>query len=60
MKYNLLNSFVNMKKFFEQPELMVVRTNDDIVTASNIGIGNNPVNSGNQVQGPDRRRSIWD
>ena len=48
-----------MKKYINT-ELQIVRTNNDIVTAS-IGIGNTQVTDPGQIQAPERRRrSIWD
>ncbi len=48
-----------MKKYINA-ELQIVRTNNfDIVTASQIGVNNNPVSDPNSVQAPGRRRSIW-
>ena len=48
-----------MKQYIKA-ELQVVRVNNnDIVTASQLGIGNNTVSNGNQIQAPGRR-SIWD
>ena len=49
-----------MAKTYINAELQIVRmNNNDIVTASQLGIGTNTVNSGTQVQAPGRR-SIWD
>ena len=48
-----------MKKYFDA-ELQIVRVNNnDIVTASQLGVGSTPVTNGNQIQTPGRR-SIWD
>ena len=48
-----------MKQYIKA-ELQIVRVNNnDIVTASQLGIGSNTVNSGTQVQAPGRK-SIWD
>ena len=48
-----------MKQYIKA-ELQIVRlNNNDIVTASQLGIGSNTVNSGTQVQAPGRK-SIWD
>ena len=50
----------NMKKY-ENPMLQIVSiNNNDIVTASQIGVGSNPVTGSGQIQAPDRRKSIWD
>ena len=46
------------KKYFNA-QMHVVRMSSDIVTASNIGVGNTSVTNGSQVQGPGRK-SIWD
>ena len=49
----------NMKKY-ENPMLQIVSiNNNDIVTASPIGVGNTPVTQPGQIQAP-ARRSIWD
>ena len=48
-----------MKKYIDA-ELQIVRmNNNDIVTTSQLGIGNNTVTNGTQIQAPGRR-SIWD
>ena len=51
---------VIMKKYIDA-ELQIVRVNNnDIVTASQVGIGN-PITTGNvNAQAPERRKSIWD
>ena len=49
----------NMKKY-ENPMLQIVSiNNNDIVTASPIGVGNNTVTNPGQIQAPGRK-SIWD
>ena len=50
-----------MAKKYIDAELQIVRTNNDIVTASQIGKGN-PIPGGTTIGGdaPDRRRGIWD
>jgi len=48
-----------MKQYIKA-ELQVVRvSNNDIVTASQLGIGGTTVNNPGQIQTP-ARRSIWD
>ena len=49
-----------MAKKYIDAELQIVRTNNDIVTASQIGVGSNPITDPGAVQAPGRRRSIWD
>ena len=47
-------------KAYNKAELQIVRVNNnDIVTASQIGVGNTTVTNSNQIQTPGRR-SIWD
>lgn len=47
-------------KAYNKAELQIVRVNNnDIVTASQIGVGSNPVTGPGQIQAP-ARRSIWD
>ncbi len=48
-----------MKKYFNAQMRIVSVSNNDIVTASQIGIGNTTVTNSNQIQAPGRR-SIWD
>ena len=56
-----LKKLTIMAKTYINAELQIVRVNNnDIVTASQLGIGTNPVTGSGQVQGPERRRSIWD
>ena len=52
---------IKIMKTYIDAELQIVRVNNnDIVTASTIGVGDSK-NSGNwNAQAPDRRRSIWD
>ena len=48
-------------KTYINAELQIVRTNNnDIVTASQIGVGSTPVTNPGAVQAPGRRRGIWD
>ena len=49
-----------MAKKYIDAELQIVRTNNDIVTASQIGVGSTPVTNPGAVQAPGRRRGIWD
>lgn len=51
------------KKYFEQPELMVVRmTNNDIVTTSpyTVGVSSSVYEEGMIDLAPDRRFDSWD
>ena len=50
-----------MSKKYINAELQIVRmNNNDIVTASQVGIGS-PISSGTvDAQAPARRKSIWD
>jgi len=47
-----------MKKYINA-QLQIVSLSNDIVTASNIGVGSTTVTNSNQIQTPGRR-SIWD
>ena len=50
-----------MKKIFEQPELMVVRiNNNDIVTASTLSIGEDLTTGEIQAGSAGRRMDDWD
>jgi len=47
-------------KAYNKAELQIVRmNNNDIVTTSQLGIGNTAVSGSGQIQTPGRR-SIWD
>ena len=51
---------MSIMKAYNKAELQIVRVNNnDIVTASPIGVGNNTVTQPGQIQAP-ARRSIWD
>ena len=51
---------IMIMKTYIKAELQIVRmNNNDIVTTSQLGVGNNPVTTPGQVQTPGRR-SIWD
>ena len=51
---------IEIMKGYNKAELQIVRmNNNDIVTASQIGVGSNPVTGSGQIQTPGRR-SIWD